>query len=132
VLDTCVTGYIARLEAEFARAGAKDNIVKRLLDACLADFNRNRKQYRLLLRPPPSKSAVGKLARWNDDVARFFRDKLEPSVKAGKLDRATAEILPDVLSAFLDGICVRLVLDDEDSVSRLSKNIETFLCKIVG
>ena len=70
--------------------------------------------------------------RYLFDRSRFFRDKLEPSVKAGKLDRATAEILPDVLSAFLDGICVRLVLDDEDSVSRLSKNIETFLCKIVG
>ena len=67
-----------------------------------------------------------------NNTACSFRDKLEPSVKAGKLDRATAEILPDVLSAFLDGICVRLVLDDEDSVSRLSKNIETFLCKIVG
>ena len=131
VLDTCVNGYVARLEAEFAKTGARDTIVKRLLDACLADFNRNRKQYRLLLRPPPSKSAVEKLARWNDDVARFFRDKLEPSVKAGRLDRETAEILPDVLSAFLDGICVRLVLEDEGSVSRLSKNIEAFLCRIV-
>jgi len=131
VLDTCVSGYVARLEAEFAKTGTKDNIVKRLLDACLADFNRNRKQYRLLLRPPPSKSAIQKLARWNDDVAQFFRDKFEPSVKAGKLDRATAEILPDVLSAFLDGVCVRLVLEDEGSVSRLSKNIEAFLCRIV-
>jgi len=131
VLDTCVSGYVQRLEVEFAKTGAKDNIVKRLLDACLADFNRNRKQYRLLLRPPPSKSAIRKLARWNDDVAQFFRDKLEPSVKAGKLDRATAEILPDVLSAFLDGVCVRLVLEDEGSVSRLSKNIEAFLCRIV-
>jgi AcrR family transcriptional regulator len=131
VLDTCVTGYVARLEAAFAKTGAKDNIVKRLLDACLADFNANRRQYRLLLRPPPSKSAVEKLARWNDDVAAFLRGKLEPSVKAGTLDRATAEILPDVLSAFLDGICVRLVLEDEGSVSRLSKNIENFLSRIV-
>jgi len=131
VLDYCVSGYVARLEAAFAKTDAKDNIVKRLLDACLADFNRNRKQYRLLLRPPPSKSAVGKLARWNDDVARFFRDKLEPSVKAGRLDRAMADVLPDVLSAFIDGVCVRLVLEDERSVSRLSKNIETFLCRIV-
>jgi len=131
VLDTCVNGYVARLEAEFAKTGAKDNIVKRLLDACLADFNRNRRQYRLLLRPPPSKGAVKKLARWNDDVAAFFRGKLEPSVKTGRLDRAAAEILPDVLSAFLDGVCVRLVLEDEGSVSRLSKNIETFLCRIV-
>jgi AcrR family transcriptional regulator len=131
VLEYCVSGCVARLEAEFAKTDARDNIVKRLLDACLADFNRNRRQYRLLLRPPPSKSAVEKLARWNDDVAQFLRDKLEPSVKASKLDRATAEILPDVLSAFLDGVCVRLVLDDEGSVSRLSKNIETFLCRIV-
>jgi hypothetical protein len=37
-----------------------------------------------------------------------------------------------VLSAFLDGICVRLVLDDENSVSVLSRNIEKFLCRIVG
>ena len=131
VLDYCVSGYVARLEAEFGKTSASDNIVKRLLDACLADFYRNRKQYRLLLRPPPSKGAVEKLARWNDDVARFFRDKLGPSVREGKLDRATAEILPDVLSAFLDGVCVRLVLDDEGSVSRLSKNIEKFLCRIV-
>jgi AcrR family transcriptional regulator len=130
VLDFCVNGYVARLEEQFAKTGAKDHIVKRLLDTCLADFNANRSQYRVLLRPPPSAEAIGKLTRWNDDVARFMREKLEPSVKAGKLDAETAKILPDVLSAFLDGICVRLVLDDMNSVSALSKNIERFLCRI--
>jgi hypothetical protein len=65
-------------------------------------------------------------------VAVFFREKLEPSVKAGKLDAETAKILPNVLSAFLDGICVRLVLDDENSVSTLSKNVERFLCRAAG
>lgn len=132
VLDYCVTGYVARVEAEFARTDPKDHIVKRLLDTCLADFDKNRAQYRLLLRPPPSRGVVEKLVRWNDDAAMFLRAKLEPSVASGKLDRAMADVLPDVLSAFLDGVCVRLVLDDEGSVSKLKKNIEAFLCRIVG
>ena len=131
VLDYCVFGYAARLEAEFAKTDPKDNIVKRLLDTALADFNNNRTQYRLLLRPPPSRSAVKKMVHWNEDGTAFLKSKLEPAVKAGKLDSAMAEILPDVLSAFIDGVCVRLVLDDEGSVSRLSKNIEAFLRRIV-
>jgi len=131
VLDYCVFGYVARLEEEFANTDPKDNIVKRLLDTALADFNKNRTQYRLLLRPPPSRGAVEKMAHWNEDGTAFLKSKLEPAVKAGKLDRAMAEILPDVLSAFIDGVCVRLVLDDEGSVSRLSKNIEAFLSRIV-
>jgi AcrR family transcriptional regulator len=131
VLDTCVTGYVARLEDQFAKTDPKDHIVKRLLDTSLADFNANRSQYRLLLRPPPSADVVKKLAQWNDDVLAFMRGKLEPAVKAGKLNRETADTLPDVLSAFIDGICVRLVLEDENSVSTLSKNIERFLCRIV-
>ena len=69
--------------------------------------------------------------QWNDDAARFMRSKLVPLVDAGKLDAETAAVLPDVLSAFLDGICVRLVLDDKNSVSQLSSNIEKFLCRIV-
>jgi AcrR family transcriptional regulator len=132
VLDYCVTGYVARLEDQFAKTDPKDHIVKRLLDTSLADFNANRSQYRLLLRPPPSADVVKKLAQWNDDVLAFMRGKLEPAVKAGKLDRETADTLPDVLSAFIDGICVRLVLEDENSVSTLSRNIERFLCRIVG
>ena len=132
MLDTCVTGYVARLEDQFAKTDPKDHIVKRLLDTSLADFNANRSQYRLLLRPPPSADVVKKLAQWNDDVLAFMRGKLEPAVKAGKLDRETADTLPDVLSAFIDGICVRLVLEDENSVSTLSRNIERFLCRIVG
>ncbi|HEY7976705.1 MAG TPA: TetR/AcrR family transcriptional regulator [Rhizomicrobium sp.] len=131
VLDYCVTGYVARLEEQFAKTDAKDPIVKRLIDTSLADFNANRSQYRLLLRPPPSADVVKKLAQWNDDVLAFMRGKLEPAVKAGRLDRETADTLPDVLSAFIDGICVRLVLEDENSVSTLSKNIERFLCRIV-
>ncbi|MGD0864904.1 MAG: TetR/AcrR family transcriptional regulator [Rhizomicrobium sp.] len=131
VLDYCVSGYVARVEAAFANSSPKDPIVKRLLDACLADFNANRSRYRVLLRPPPSKSAIGKLAQWNEDAAEFMRSKLAPLVEAGKLDAETAALLPDVLSAFLDGLCVRLVLDDENSVSQLSRNIEKFLCRIV-
>ena len=131
VLDYCVFGYAERLEAEFVRTDPKDNIVKRLLDTALADFNNKRTQYRLLLRPPPSRGAVEKMAHSNEDGTAFLKSKLEPAVRAGKLDRATAEILPDVLSAFIDGVCVRLVLDDENSVSRLSKNIEAFLSRVV-
>jgi len=131
VLDFCVSGYVARLEATYAKTDAKAHVVKRLLNACLADFNENRMQYRMLLRPPPSIEAIKKLARWNDDVAEFMAGKLAPLVDDGRLDRETARILPDVLSAFLDGICVRLVLDDEGSVSRLEKNVEAFLCRIV-
>jgi len=131
VLDYCVFGYADRLEEEFARTDPKDNIVKRLLDTALADFNKNRTQYRLLLRPPPSRGAVEKMMHWNEDGTAFLKSKLEPAVKPGELDRATAEILPDVLSAFIDGVCVRLVLDDENSVSRLSKNIEAFLSRVV-
>ncbi|HEY0106979.1 MAG TPA: TetR/AcrR family transcriptional regulator [Rhizomicrobium sp.] len=132
VLDYCVTGYVERLESEFAKTDARDAIVKRLLHACLADFNANRTKYRVLLRPPPSREAIARLARWNDDVAVFLRAKLEPSVADGSLDAPTADILPDVLSAFLDGICVRLVLEDEGSVSRLRQNVEEFLCRIVA
>ncbi len=131
VLDYCMNGYVARLEEEFAKTDPKDSVVKRLLDTSLADFNAHRSQYRLLLRPPPSAEIVKKLAQWNEDVLRFMRGKLEPAVEAGTLDRETADTLPDVLSAFIDGVCVRLVLEDENSVSTLSKNIERFLCRIV-
>lgn len=131
VLDFCVTGYVERLEAAWAATDADDPVIKRLFGAVLADFNRHRAQYRLLLRPPPSKSAIARLAQWNADAADFMAGKLAPLVKAGRLDRATADILPDVLSAFLDGVCVRLVLEDEASVSALSNSIETFLCRIV-
>src|SRR6185312_1242639 len=68
VLDYCVDGYVARLEAAFAKTDARDNVVKRLLDASLADFNANRTQYRVLLRPPPSRGAIAKLARWNEET----------------------------------------------------------------
>jgi len=132
VLDYCVDGYVARLEAAFAGTEPKDNVVKRLLDASLADFNANRTQYRVLLRPPPSRGAVAKLARWNEETMSFMRAKLAPAVASGKLDREAAEVLPDVLGAFIDGVCVRLVLDDEGSVAKLSKNIERFLSRIVG
>jgi AcrR family transcriptional regulator len=132
VLDYCVTGYVERVEAAFAKTGANDHIVKRLLDAYLADFNANRSKYRVLLRPPPSKGAIAKLAQWNEDAGAFMAQKLAPLVADGRLDAKTAKILPDVLSAFLDGVCVRLVLDDERSVSTLSRNIEEFLCRIVA
>ncbi len=131
VLDFCVSGYVARVEATFARTDPGDHIVKRLLDTCLADFNENRSKYRVLLRPPPSASAIARLAQRNEDAGAFMRAKLEPLVRDGRLDAETALLLPDVLSAFLDGICVRLVLDDENSVSTLSRNIEKFLCRIV-
>ncbi len=55
VLDYCVTGYVARLAAEFARTDPADPVVTRLIRACLADFDANRAQYRMLLRPPPSR-----------------------------------------------------------------------------
>lgn len=131
VLDYCVSGYVARVEAEFAKTDPKDPIVKRLLQAFLGDFNAHRSKYRVLLRPPPSKGALAKLAQWNEDAAAFLHDKLEPLVKSGKLDKETAAVLPDVLSAFMDGVCVRAVLDDENSITRLAKNVETFLCRIV-
>lgn len=130
VLDYCAGGYAARLEEQFATTDPKDHVVKRLLDTSMADFNANRSHYRLLLWPPPSAAAVQKLVQWNNDTLAFMRSKLEPAVKAGKLDREMADTLPDVLSAFIDGICVRLVLDDESSVSKLSENIERFLCRI--
>ena len=64
------------------------------------------------------------------DAETFMREKLAPCVATGEIDGDAARVLPDVLSAFLDGICVRLVLDDERSVSRLSRNIEDFLCRL--
>lgn len=131
VLDYCVSGYVARLEAAYAKTDPKAHVVKRILDACFADFNANRTQYRMLLRPPPSADAVKKLVQWNADTAEFMAQKLAPLVADGRLDAKTAKLLPDVLSAFIDGVCVRLVLEDEGSVSRLEKNVETFLCRIV-
>jgi AcrR family transcriptional regulator len=132
VLDFCVDGYVARVEAEFEKTAAGDPVVKRILRACLADFDANRSRYRVLLRPPPSSGAVKKLAAWNEDAAAFMRGKIDPLVAEGRLDAATAALLPDVLSAFLDGICVRLVLDDENSVSQLARNVEDFLCRIIA
>jgi AcrR family transcriptional regulator len=131
VIDTCVVGWKDRVEAAYERTNARDPVAKRVFAAVLADLNANRSQYRLLLRPPPSKGAIVKLAQWNEDSTSFIAAKLTPLVKSGKLDATTARILPDVLSAFIDGVCVRLVLDDEDSVSTLSKNIETFLARFV-
>ncbi|HLY80985.1 MAG TPA: TetR/AcrR family transcriptional regulator [Caulobacteraceae bacterium] len=131
VLDYCVDGYVDRVEAAFATTDPDDHIVKRLLGACLTDFQANRSRYRVLLRPPPSPGALAKLAKWNDDALGFMRGKLEPLVAAGRLDAATAALLPDVLSAFLDGICVRAVLEVDGAVPALGRNIETFLCRIV-
>jgi AcrR family transcriptional regulator len=131
VLEYCVSGYVARVEAQYAKTNARDPVIKRLLRAFLADFDDNRSQYRMLLRPPSSPGAIERLTQWNDDANRFIVGKLEPLVARGELDARTAAILPDVLSAFLDGVCVRLVLGDERSVSRLSANIEDFLCRIV-
>lgn len=132
VLDYCVSGYVARLEAAYAQTAANDHVVRRLFDAALADFNANRSKYRVLLRPPPSRAVVEKLVHWNDDVVAFMARKLSPLVADGRLDAATARIVPDVISAFIDGICVRLVLEDENSVSTLSRNIQDFLSRIVA
>jgi AcrR family transcriptional regulator len=131
VLDYCVSGYGERVEAAFAKTNPNDNVVKRLLDATLADFNANRTKYRVLLRPPPSAGAIERLAQWNDDGQAFMAAKLAPAVADGRLDAKTAKILPNVLSAFMDGICVRLVLDDERSVSTLSRDIEQFLARVI-
>ena len=40
-------------------------------------------------------------------------------------------LLPDVLSAFLDGVCVRAVLEVDGAVPALGRNIEAFLCRVV-
>lgn len=131
VIDSCVVGWKDRVEAAYEKTKPRDPVAKRIFTAVLADFNANRSQYRLLLRPPPSKNAIAKLAQWNEDASDFIASELAPLVASGKLDAATARILPDVLSAFIDGVCVRLVLEDEGSVSTLSKNIETFLGRFV-
>ena len=83
VLEFCVSGYVARLEAEFAKTDPADPIVRRLLRGSLADFNANRAQYRLLMRPPPSRAALEKLARWSEDTLTFLRSKLTPLSTAG-------------------------------------------------
>jgi len=131
VLDYCVDGYVERVETTFAATDPEDHIVKRLLRACLDDFQANRSRYRVLSRPPPSAGALAKLARWNDDAIGFMRGKLAPLVAAGQLDAETAELLPDVLAAFLDGVCVRAVLEVDGAVPALGRNIEKFLCRIV-
>lgn len=131
VLDYCVDGYVERVEAAFAATDPADPVVKRLLHACLNDFQANRSRYRVLLRPPPSPAALSKLARWNDEAIGFMRSRLEPLVAEGRLDAETAAFLPDVLSAFLDGICVRAVLEVDGAVPALGRNIEAFLCRIV-
>jgi AcrR family transcriptional regulator len=132
VLDYCATGYVARLEAAFTKTDPEAPIVTRLLRASLADFNANRTQYRLLMRPPPSRAALARLVQWNEDTLSFFRAKLTAMVENKALDPATANALPDVLSAFLDGICVRTVLEDENAVAALSANVEAMLGRIAG
>jgi AcrR family transcriptional regulator len=130
VLDDCVDGYVERLEAQYARTDPAAPVVTRLLRASLNDFQAERARYRLLTRPPPSASALPKLARWNEDTLAFMRGKLEPLAAAGRLDAETAAILPDVLSAFLDGVCVRAVLEEDGAVPALGRNIEAFLGRI--
>jgi TetR/AcrR family transcriptional regulator len=132
VLDYCVDGYAERLEAQYARVDPAEPVITRLLNASLNDFQAERARYRLLMRPPPSPSALAKLARWNEDTLAFMRGKLAPLVAAGRLDAETAAILPDVLSAFLDGVCVRAVLEVDGAVPALGRNIEAFLRRIVS
>lgn len=131
VLDDCVDGYAGRLEAQFAKTDPTAHVVRRLLAASLADFQANRARYALLMRPPPSAAALAKMARWNDDTLAFMRAKLEPLVAAGRLEAADAAILPNVLSAFIDGVCLRALLDIEGAIPELSGQIEDLLCRIV-
>jgi AcrR family transcriptional regulator len=128
VLEYCVAGYAARLEEAFAKTDPRLPVVTRLLRASLADFNANRTQYRLLMRPPPSRAALARLAQWNEDTLTFFRAKLATA----ELDAATKDALPDVLSAFIDGICVRTVLEDENAVATLSAHVERMLGRMAG
>ena len=83
------------------------------------------------MRPPPSAAALAKMARWNDDTLGFMRAKLEPQVAAGRLDAADAAVLPGVLSAFIDGVCLRALLDIGGAIPELSGQIEDLLCRIV-
>jgi AcrR family transcriptional regulator len=131
VLDDCVDGYVARLEAAFAEAAPQTHVVKRLLEASFADFVANRARYALLMRPPPSAGALAKMARWNDDTLAFMRGKLDPLVAAGRLEPADAAILPNVLSAFIDGVCLRALLDIEVAIPELSGQIEDLLCRVI-
>ena len=128
VLEFCVSGYAARFEVEFAKTDPDVPVTTRLLRGSLADFNANRTRYRLLMRPPPSRAALARLVQWNEDTLAFFRAKLATA----KLDAATIDALSDVLSAFIDGICVRTVLEDENSVATLSENVEAMLGRMVG
>lgn len=131
VLDDCVDGYVGRLEAQFAKTSPGDHVVKRLLEASFADFAANRARYALLMRPPPSAAALAKLARWNDETLAFMRAKLDPLVAAGRLDTAEAAILPPVLSAFIDGVCLRALLDIDGAIPELSGQIADLLCRII-
>src|SRR5882762_6529046 len=76
VLEYCVSGYVARVEAQYAKTNARDPVIKRLLRAFLADFDDNRSQYRVLLRPPTSPGAIERLTQWNDDANGFIAGKL--------------------------------------------------------
>ncbi|HEY1749792.1 MAG TPA: TetR/AcrR family transcriptional regulator [Caulobacteraceae bacterium] len=131
VLDYCVDGYAERLEAEFARTRPDNHVVRRLLEASFADFAANRARYQLLMRPPPSAAALAKMARWNDDTLGFMRSKLAPLAAAGRLNGADAAVLPDVLSAFIDGVCLRALLGIDGAIPALGRQIEELLCRMV-
>ena len=131
VLDDCVDGYADRLEAQFAKTDPAEHVVRRLLAASFADFQANRARYALLMRPPPSSAALAKMARWNEDTLVFMRGKLEPLVAAGRLDAADAAVLPNVLSAFIDGVCLRALLDIEGALPELCSQIADLLCRAV-
>jgi AcrR family transcriptional regulator len=131
VLDDCVDGYAGRLEAQFAKTDPAEHVVRRLLAASFADFQANRARYALLMRPPPSSAALAKMARWNEDTLVFMRGKLEPLVAAGRLDAADAEVLPNVLSAFIDGVCLRALLEIDGALPELSSQIADLLCRVI-
>ena len=131
VLDDCVDGYARRLEAQFAKTDPAEHVIRRLLAASFADFQANRSRYALLMRPPPSAAALAKMGRWNDDTLGFMRAKLEPLVAAGRLAADDAAVLPGVLSAFIDGVCLRALLDIDGAIPELSSQIEDLLCRII-
>ncbi|MGH6970615.1 MAG: hypothetical protein ACREEQ_03310, partial [Caulobacteraceae bacterium] len=126
-LEDCVEGYVDRLGAEYGRTDPADPVAKRLFDASLADFRAHRPRYRLLLRAPPSEGSHAKLVRWNDETQAFMRAKLESD---GTVAPMEAALLADVLSAFIDGVCVRAVLEEEGDLATLGRRIGEFLARI--
>jgi hypothetical protein len=74
---------------------------------------------------------VGKLEIHVGRPRRRVWNRIHDETPERKPPTAGPALPPDLLSACLDGVCVRAVLEVDGAVPALGRNIETLLCRTV-